>query len=135
MQTGSWLWWHASMPSHIVIQHEDALWLVPYRPGGWEARSLYRAYQESLREVAPTAAQRLLAQHVGYPSADPDPLISLAEAAARAEVNPASLRHAIRRGALHATKPGHDWLVTTTEIERYIAERRPRPRRSGDTDR
>lgn len=126
MQDTNWLWWHASMPSHIVIEHDSVLWLVPYRPGGWESRAPYRGYQESLREVAPSDAQRLMAQHVDYP----DDRLSLADAATLAGVDASTLRHAIRDERLTAEKVGRDWLIDRSEIERYMRERKPRPRRA-----
>lgn len=129
MQNANWVWWHATAASHIVIAHEGALWFVPYRPGGWADRAPYQAYRESLREVLPDAAQRIMAQYVGYPTET----LTLADAATLAEVHPATLRQAISGGRLAATKRGRDWQVTRAEIERYIAGRKPRPRRASES--
>lgn len=58
-------------------------------------------------------------------------LLTLAEAAELAGVNPASLRHAIRRGTLTATLYGKTYLVTRDEIARFIRERRFADKREG----
>lgn len=49
--------------------------------------------------------------------------MTLIDAARRLGIRPASLRQAIARGSLRATKRGRDWHVTAREVERY-AERR-----------
>jgi excisionase family DNA binding protein len=56
-------------------------------------------------------------------------LLTLAQAAQLAGVNPASLRRAIARGTLAATKYGKTYLVTADEIARFIRERRFADRR------
>ncbi len=58
-------------------------------------------------------------------------LLTLTQAAALAGVNPASLRRAIARGTLAATKYGKTYLVTADEIARFIRERRFAERRRG----
>ncbi len=64
-------------------------------------------------------------------------LLTLNEAAERIGVKPASLRQAINRGRLKATKVGSGqhgvWLVTTEQLAEYLAQqpewwkRRKRP--------
>lgn len=46
------------------------------------------------------------------------------EAAARLDVAPVSVRNAISRGALAATKRGRDWWIDPAEVERYAAKHR-----------
>ena len=50
--------------------------------------------------------------------------MTLKEAAASLGITPDSLRQAIARGALRATKLGRDWIVTAEEVERYRMEHR-----------
>ena len=64
--------------------------------------------------------------------------LTLNEAAQRAGVQPAALRHAIRDERLKAERMesprGPYWLVAVDEIDRYIAERRPHYTRKGSGD-
>jgi excisionase family DNA binding protein len=53
---------------------------------------------------------------------DPQGVISLADAARRLNVAPATLRAQVHRGKLKAHKVGRDWLVTVQEVERYHRE-------------
>ena len=46
-------------------------------------------------------------------------LMTLRAAGEELGVTPDTLRAQIRRGRLSATKLGRDWLVDTTEVERY----------------
>jgi len=50
--------------------------------------------------------------------------MTLKEAAAQLGLDPATLRQAIARGVLKATKWGRDWRVEPKEVERYRAEHR-----------
>ncbi len=50
--------------------------------------------------------------------------VTVKQAAKLVGVNPASFRHAIRRGSLAAIEPGQDSLVTRDELDRYIRARR-----------
>lgn len=58
-------------------------------------------------------------------------LLTLAQAAQLAGVNPASLRHAIARHTLTATLYGKTYLVAGDEVERFIRERRFADQREG----
>ena len=50
--------------------------------------------------------------------------MTLKEAAAQLGLDPATLRQAIARGSLKATKRGRDWFVSPSEVERYQRENR-----------
>ena len=54
-----------------------------------------------------------------------DDLLTLNQAAEVAGLSPATLRQAIARDALHATKYGTVWLVTRAELQRYLDARPP----------
>jgi len=47
--------------------------------------------------------------------------VTLKEAAELAGVTPDTLRQAVHRGTLRATKRGRDWTVTRRELARYMA--------------
>jgi excisionase family DNA binding protein len=47
------------------------------------------------------------------------------EAAARLRIQPATVKQDIRRGLIAATKRGRDYFITTAELERFEANRRP----------
>lgn len=53
--------------------------------------------------------------------------MTLVEAATQLGVTPDSLRQAIARGTLRATKRGRDWHVSPAEVRRYGNRRRPDP--------
>lgn len=53
--------------------------------------------------------------------------MTLREAADSLGVTPDTLRQAIRRGALRATKRGRDWWVTEGAVEEYRAKHLGRP--------
>ncbi len=38
--------------------------------------------------------------------------------------NTSTIRYAVIRGKLHATKVGRDWLISADELERWIREER-----------
>lgn len=46
------------------------------------------------------------------------------EAAKRLDVAPVSVRNAIARGVLPATKRGRDWWLEEADVERYAKEHR-----------
>ena len=47
------------------------------------------------------------------------------QAAEKAQLkDPCTIRYAIIRGKLHATKAGRDWLIPADELERWIKEER-----------
>ena len=46
-------------------------------------------------------------------------LLTLREAAPRLGITADTLRAQIRRGRLHATKLGRDWIVDAAEVARY----------------
>lgn len=46
------------------------------------------------------------------------------EAAARLDVAPVSVRNAIARGKLAATKRGRDWWIEEADVDRYAKEHR-----------
>jgi excisionase family DNA binding protein len=56
-------------------------------------------------------------------------VLTLAGAAARLGLAPATLRHQAETGRLAAVKLGRDWLVTDSEVERYRAASLERPGR------
>lgn len=49
-------------------------------------------------------------------------LLTLPEAAAELGLTRSTLQWQIKLGRLQATKPGRDWLVTRSEVERYRRE-------------
>lgn len=55
--------------------------------------------------------------------ADLQDYISVPEAARRAGVARNTMRLAARSGAISAMKPGRDWLVQASDIERWKRER------------
>ena len=59
--------------------------------------------------------------------------LTLKQAAERAGIRPDTLRQAIKAKRLTATKLGRDWLIESSEINRYIAHRRPWYGRPRDT--
>ncbi len=59
-------------------------------------------------------------------------MYSFAEAAKIADVDPATLRHAVKGGRLLATKQGHNWKVAEPELQRWLNDRhahKPGPKR------
>lgn len=59
-------------------------------------------------------------------------MYSFAEAAEIADVDPATLRHAVKGGRLLATKQGRNWIVTEPELQRWLNDRhahKPGPKR------
>lgn len=59
-------------------------------------------------------------------SADPNELISLAEASRRFGLSQNYLRTISISGRLHAKKIGRDWLTTPLDVENYITTRKRR---------
>ena len=58
--------------------------------------------------------------------AQPDELITLAEASRRFGLNADYLRHLATRGRLKAKKLGRDWVTTAADVQAYIASRKKR---------
>lgn len=56
-----------SMPNHVVIDHDDGLWIVPIIPDGWSKRTPYRGHRQALQDFEVRASTRLIARTVGYP--------------------------------------------------------------------
>jgi excisionase family DNA binding protein len=53
--------------------------------------------------------------------------LTIKEVSRRLALAPATLRAQIKRGSLKASKPGRDWFIDESEVERYQREnRRPR---------
>lgn len=51
-------------------------------------------------------------------------MLTLAEAAARLDLQPGTLRVQIAKGKLKANKMGRDWFVSEREVNRYLSENR-----------
>ena len=62
-------------------------------------------------------------------------LVTLARAAERLGISPATLRTQVHRGKLDAEKYGRDWLVDEAEVERYRVDSRKDPRPQHPRDR
>jgi excisionase family DNA binding protein len=61
---------------------------------------------------------------------DVEGYLTTKQAAARLNLkSDSTIRHAIRDGELAASKPGHDWLVTIEELERWAREHKVKPRK------
>lgn len=59
--------------------------------------------------------------------------LSLADAAREAGTQPATLRNQIHNGRLRGIKRGSDWVVSSTELANYLANKDPRGRKAGST--
>lgn len=129
-----------TLPNHwIAIGDDGGLYLAPNIAGGWQQRRRYSGQLAGL--TATPATDAMLRYLKGHPwdqmlsgaiAVEPPPLLSLAAAALIAGVNPASLRHAIRDQRLTGVERVSGWHVERAVIERYIAQRRPNYRRTGD---
>jgi hypothetical protein len=53
----------------------------------------------------------------------PDEPISMKRAGELAGLNAATLKQAAQGGRLAATKPGHDWITTRRNLDRYLSTR------------
>ena len=58
-----------------------------------------------------------------------DRLLTLAQAAQELGLNPSRLRQLIGEGRLQAMKPGHDYLILASEIQRWQGTDRDRRRK------
>lgn len=59
-------------------------------------------------------------------------MYSFTEAAVIADVDSATLRHAVKGGRLQAMKQGRNWVVAETELQRWLNDRhahKPGPKR------
>lgn len=57
-------------------------------------------------------------------------LVSVAEAAARADIHPASMRRVVKEGRVAGQKIGRDWWVEETSLQAYRPVRKPRRSKS-----
>ena len=53
-------------------------------------------------------------------------LLTVAEAAARSNVHPASMRRAVREGRVAGRRVGRDWLVEVSSLAAYSPIRKPK---------
>lgn len=91
-----------ALPTHVVLDHEDALWLAPSHPGGWRRRTPYAGHRRGLVALSEAEA-RLVLDAIGYGEPDPRPpypsdALCAREAAGRTVVSvtmPVTLRDAI----------------------------------------
>lgn len=74
-------------------------------------------------EIA-TAGERYPATNLA--ELEPSDLLTLAAAARRARLSPATLRNQIRNGKLVAIKRGRDWVVSRAALKTYMEDRAPR---------
>jgi excisionase family DNA binding protein len=55
-----------------------------------------------------------------------DPLLTVAQVSERLQVQPATIRHWLRRGTLHGALPGGSrrigWRVRQSEVDRFVDE-------------
>lgn len=64
------------------------------------------------------------------PANEPEPLMSLSEAAERSGVSASRLRRLAAVGTLRAQKVGAYWVVSETALREFMALKRPRGVRS-----
>lgn len=121
------LYWQGSLPQHTIVCDgaggDEAWYLVPLIPGGWQRRTPYRGHVSGLHPMEPHAAWPVLCATLGIPVTDEDsePLpakdgeYTAPEVAALLSLSEDRIRRlAVRLGV--GRKHGRDWLFSAADV-------------------